>query len=211
MQCLFISKYRRIFSGVSAVSIMLGFLSSATSANSAELPLVIKGRYDGKNTIYWKIRQISVSPLFDQPETTAIEFYIQKPDKMYITMLNKMVYAKGDTIWVYLPEQKQVQKQIGDHVFNPFDLVDNSQKYYKVISSGKNSIHLKSIDETNEPESLDVGYLSDGRLSSASYFDINGTRVILEFAKESFVNKIPAKVFLKNLPKDVQVIDLNEP
>jgi outer membrane lipoprotein-sorting protein len=205
------AKYCRIHIGLVLILLFLIAFSYISNVYAIELPTAVSKHYDGQQTIYWKIRQISISPLFDQPETVMVQFHIQKSNKMYITMPKKMIYTSGDTVWVYLPDQKQVQKQIGDQVFNPFSLIDNSQQYYKVLSVDKNSMRLKRADETVEPESLEVSYLPNGRLGSVSYFDVNENEIRLEFTKESFSKKFPTNIFLKSLPKDVQVIDLNEP
>lgn len=177
---------------------------------SAEFPEPVKMHYQRKQSIYWEIQQISISPIFDEPETSLVRLYFQKPQKMFITMPDKQVYVDGDTIWTYLINHKQIQKSISEYFFNPFDFIDSDQTYYQVIDDKDGVMTLTSIDESMEPDSLEVRYNENGKLIRVEYQDINDNKVIFEFLEESFSVNIPDDNFLNNIPDEVEIIDLND-
>jgi outer membrane lipoprotein-sorting protein len=190
--------------------ITLIVLFSICLTYSAEFPEPVEKHYQGKQSIYWEIQQISISPIFDEPETSLVKFYFQKPQKMFITMPDKQVYVNGDTIWTYLINHKQIQKSISEHFFNPFDFIDSNQTYYRVIADKDGMMTLMSIDESMEPDRLEVNYSENGAITRVEYQDINDNKVIFEFSEESFSVTIPDDNFLNDIPDEVEVIDLND-
>jgi outer membrane lipoprotein-sorting protein len=189
--------------------VCLLIILSMTLSFADELPQSIINHYRGSQSIYWKIRQITISPIFDKPETLVVEFFIERPSKMYVTMPQKQIYTDGETVWTYLEQHKQVQKSSEGHVFNPFDFVDSAQTSYKVISAASDQMVMKAIDQTMEPDSIMIRYNTKGKIRAADYYDLNGNKVKLDFIKETFGKGIPRNIFLKNLPKDVKTIDLD--
>lgn len=190
--------------------IMLMILLPVFLIYSAEFPVSVKEHYSNKQTIYWEIQQISISPIFDEPETTLVKFYFQKPHQLFIVTPDKHIYSHGDTLWSYLIYHKQIQKSISEHFFNPFDFIDSAQTYYKVVADEGGTMILISVDESMEPDSLQIRYNESGKIIKVEYQDINDNRVIFEFLKESFSETIPDDNFLNNIPEGVEIIDLSD-
>jgi outer membrane lipoprotein-sorting protein len=179
---------------------------------AADMPSLIKKHYRGRDSIYWKIKQITYFPVFEQSETLAVEFYVERPNKLFIRMPDRQIYSDGETTWVYLPDDKQIQKSLNGDFFNPFDLIDSAQTRFQIysVSLTERQIVMLSIDEIMEPDSLCLRYKQDGSLIMAGYLDANDNEIELVFSKELFGKPIPDDIFIKKLPKDVEVIDLDE-
>ncbi len=192
------------------VAVIILLLACQTLA--ADMPSLIKKHYRGHDSIYWKIRQITYSPVFEQSETLAVEFYVERPNKLFIRMPDRQIYSDGETTWVYLPDDKQIQKSLNGDFFNPFDLIDSAQTRFQIysVSSAERQIVMLSIDEIMEPDSLCLRYKQDGSLKLAGYLDANDNEIELVFDKEIFGKPIPDNIFIKKLPKDVELIDLDE-
>jgi outer membrane lipoprotein-sorting protein len=190
--------------------IMFIILLSVVLTYSTEFPASVKKYYSDKQTVYWEIRQISISPIFDEPETSLVEFYFQQPHRIFIVTLDKHIYYRSDTLWSYLINHKQIQRSIGEHFFNPFDFIDSTQTYYQVVADEGGTMTLINIDESMEPDSLQVRYNESGKIIGVAYQDVNDNRVIFEFLKESFLKTIPDDNFLNNIPEGVEIIDLSD-
>lgn len=179
---------------------------------AADMPSLLKNHYRGHDSIYWKIKQVTYSPVFEQAETLTVEFYIERPNELFALMPDRQIYSDGETTWVYLPEDKQIQKSLNGDFFNPFDLIDSAQTRFQIysVSSAERQIVLLSIDEILEPDSLCLRYKQDGSLKTAGYLDANDNEIELLFSKEVFGKTIPDDVFIKKIPKDVEIIDLDD-
>ena len=177
---------------------------------TAELPDPLKNHYNNQQMIYWNIRQITVSPIFDEPETTIVQFYFEKPHSLFIETSRQHIYAKSDTIWTYIIEHQQIQKKLGGYVFNPFDFVDDTQTYYRVVNTNNKKVTLKSVEVNAEPDSLEIQYNIDGVIERIKYLDINDNLVVYEIIDESFSKPIPEDNFLINVPDGVKIVDLDD-
>ena len=155
---------------------------------TTEYPNQFKKHYQGQETVYWRIQQISISPIFDEPETALVELYFRKPDCLFIVSPDQQIYASSDTIWTYLINHKQIQMTIGTRVFNPFDFLDTSQTFYEILQVTDSYIALKSLDNTLEPDSLDIYYAENGAVTKVEYLDTNDNKVILDIKAVSYTH-----------------------
>jgi len=192
------------------IFIVIMILFPAVISFTAEYPDPLLKHYIDHQNVYWKINQISISPIFDEPETTQVELYFQKPHTLYLLSAKQQVYAKNDTVWTYLIKYKQIQKATGQSMFNPFDYIDTTRSVYKAVDASANQVVLKSSDGTMEPDSLTIDFAKDGRIVKLVYLDANENRVEMIFLDESFSRKIPSDNFLINKPLDVEIIDLDD-
>lgn len=199
---------QKLFLLVPAMTTLILF--PIVTSHTAEFPDPLQNRYCNRELIYWNIRQVTISPIFDEPETTVVQFYFQKPHRLYIEAPGRYVLAEGDTIWTYLIDHKQIQKNIDGYVFNPFDFIDSAQTFYRVIFADSQKIDLKSVDESTEPDSLAIYFNKDGAISRVEHLDINDNRVMYEILEELFTKKIPDDNFLSNTPKGVEIIDISD-
>lgn len=190
---------------VAAMVLLPAVLTTAT-----DFPAAVKSRYGQKASIYWKIRQITISPIFDEPETTNVEFFINRHDSLFISTPQKQIFGIGDTLWTYLPKHKQIQRHPGVAVFNPLVFIDSSQSLYKVLSADEHTVILESSDENMEPDSVAIYYGKNGAIEKAEYLDANRNKVMMDFENESFAKGIPRDNFLSDPPPGVEIIDLGE-
>lgn len=190
--------------------LVLMILLPVVMSFTAEYPEPVTQKYLDKDNVYWEIEQVTISPIFDEPETSQVELYFQKPNNLYLVSENREILTRGDTIWTYLIPHKQIQKTIGGVVFNPFNFVDTAQTSYKILESTANEIALKSIDGSAEPDSLQIVFYDGGSIKTVSYLDINKNEVKLNFMNESFVKYLPEDNFLSNTPEGVEIIDFGD-
>jgi outer membrane lipoprotein-sorting protein len=195
---------------LTAIFIAAMVLFPAVLSQTVEYPEPLKNYYQGRNSIFWDIRQISISPIFDEPETSSVELYFQKPDRLFIISADQQIYAANDTVWTYLVNHKQIQLVVGRQVFNPFDFLDSSQTFYEVTAAGENFAALKSSDQTMEPDSLEIYFIKTGAIERVEYLDANENKVIVELIEESFAKPIPDDNFVNSKPKGVEIIDISE-
>lgn len=203
---------RRLKKAIVQMVLIIGIMIMlpAVLSFTAEYPRPVTDHYLARESIYWKISQVTISPIFDEPETSLVEFYFEKPNKLYLSSLDQKIFAIEDTIWTYLIKHNQIQKSLGGTIFNPFDFIDTSQSVYRVVESDKNHIILKSNDEALEPDSLLIEFEKGGLISSVIYLDTNENEVILHFIEESFDKAIPRDNFLVNMPEGVEIIDISD-
>jgi len=203
-----ISLKRELILLIILVAVMVLLPAVLSTAN--DLPAVLISRYSHKASIFWKIRQVTISPIFDEPETTSVDFFINNHDSLYISTPQKQIFGIADTLWTYLPKHKQIQKHPGSQVINPLAFIDSSQSLYRVLSANDQMVILKSIDENSEPDSVAIHYGKDGAIDRAEYLDANQNKVVMEFLDESFAKSIPRDNFMNNPPPGVELIDLGE-
>jgi len=185
-------------------------LFPAVLSQTVEYPEPLKNHYNDQSSIFWDIRQISISPIFDEPETSRVELHFQRPDRLFILSPGKQIYAANDTVWTYLIKHKQIQLIVGRQVFNPLDFLDSSQIYYEVTATGDNYVALRSTDQTMEPDSLEIYFKETGAITRVEYLDINDNKVIFELIDESFSKPIPDDIFVSNKPEGVEIINIGE-
>ena len=196
--------------GRMAAVILLMVLLPAVLSFTAEYPEPVTKHYLSQEKVYWKIEQITISPIFDEPETSIVDLYFQKPDELYLVADDRQIIARGDTIWTYLIKHKQIQKVIGGGVFNPFDFIDTSNTFYDIVKSDDNVLVLKSQDSMTEPDSLQITFSNSGIIENVIYPDVNENEVKLRFLTESFTTPIPEDNFLAKVPEGVEVIDISD-
>jgi outer membrane lipoprotein carrier protein len=81
-----------------------------------ELIARVQSRYERTTRLQARFRQETRVPGFDQVQTGEGQVWIRKPGMMrwdYTTPERQTIIANGDTLWIYLPEDRQV---IRDHI-----------------------------------------------------------------------------------------------
>ena len=139
-----------------AAGLLVFLILQTNTCPAAKMPAPLLKHYSTRTVIFWKIRQINISPVFDEPESTVIDFYFEKPGKLYVAAPEQDIFIKGDTLWTYLIADKQVQKRTGGQAFNPFNFIDSTQSSYKVVQAEKRKVILKAKTEGLEPDSLAI-------------------------------------------------------
>lgn len=209
---MFAGKKIWIFAPITAISIALvsAAQSQTVDLDSSSLPNSVKAHYSGCKTVFWEVLQVSNSGLFDEPESSLAKFYVEKPDRMLIIAEDREIFVHRDTVWIYLPRHKQIQRSTGQYAVNPLDFIDGNLENFKIKRLSENKVMLTAIDESFAPNNIEVTYDSDGKLRRAEYMDPNDQLVRLEFRKESFKKKIPAQAFYKKITSGIRIIDLNQ-
>jgi len=80
-------------------------ITPAMISIASNLPESVAKRYADHENLYWRINQINISPIFDEPETTIVEFYFSRPENLFVKTDQQEILSKGDTIWTYLLKQ----------------------------------------------------------------------------------------------------------
>jgi len=209
---MFAGKTVWVFVAITAISIalVLPARSQTVDIDSSSLPNSVKAHYSGCKTAFWEVLQVSNSGLFDEPESSLAKFYVEKPDRMLIATADREIFVHRDTVWIYVPRHKQIQRSTGQYAVNPLDFIDGNSKNFKIKRLSDNRVLLTAIDESIAPDTIEVTYDSDGKLRRAEYKDPNDQLIRLEFRKESFRKKIPAQAFYKKINSGIQIIDLDK-
>jgi hypothetical protein len=76
-----------------AICLSIAFLIEPLSA--ADMPSPIKNHYRDRGSVYWKIKQVTYSPVFEHSETLAVEFFIERPNKIYAVMPDSGSFSMG--------------------------------------------------------------------------------------------------------------------
>lgn len=173
------------------------------------IPEAVRNYYGKQRTVYWEVTQIVNSSLFDEAETTTAKFYVEKPDRMLIIAPDREVFVRRDTVWVYVPRYKQIQRSSGQYVVNPLDFIEHSSSEFELYRLGDNRVLLKSADGSIKPDSIVATYDVSGKLRLIEYVDPNEQKVQLLFKKESFKKKFPSPAFFQKISQGVQIIDLD--
>ncbi|HEX9872573.1 MAG TPA: outer membrane lipoprotein chaperone LolA [Candidatus Tectomicrobia bacterium] len=77
---------------------------------SDELVARVQSRYDRTTHLHAHFKQETRVQGFDQPQTGAGQVWILKPGMMrwdYTTPERQTIIANGDTLWIYMPEDRQ--------------------------------------------------------------------------------------------------------
>ncbi len=188
---------------------VLAVHAQESETDSSSIPLSVKARYSDVKTAYWEVLQISDTGLFDEPESLLAKFYVEKPDKMIIVSADREIFVHRDTVWIYVPRNKQIQRSTGEYAVNPLDFIAGSSENFEIKRLSDNKVLLTAINGSVAPDSVVVTYDIDGKLRRAEYKDPNEQHIRLEFRKESFKKKIPAQAFYKKINSGIQIIDLD--
>ena len=173
----------------------------------------ISRRYSEAEGIQWKIESVVYSELFDESDTTQIEFAFFPPDTFSISSALEKIAGIGDTIWVMSDRHKQIQKKLTDGSIMPYNFILNWDYNYRIADFREyddyNMFKLENIGDVI-PDSLILMTDRKSRIRRVQYLDSKGDEVTMMFKKE--ILKRPSKFdeFFANIPDGFDLIDLTE-
>jgi outer membrane lipoprotein-sorting protein len=184
-------------------------------SGSADVELLneISLRYSSAEGIQWEIESIVYSEIFEENDTTSIEFDFFPPDTFSISSELEKIAGIGDTVWVMSKRHKQIQKKATDGSVMPYNFILNWEDNYSITEhriNGKYSMfRLESLGSVL-PEKLLLISDEKNRIRKVQYFDSKGDQVTMLFRKEKLKRPLKFENFYEEIPEGYDYIDLTE-
>lgn len=173
----------------------------------------ISEKYASADGIQWQIRSVVYSEIFEEAETTYVEFAYAPPDTFSMTSDLEKIVGIGDTLWVMSVRHRQVQKKSMAGVQLPFDFILNWKDSYDLegySNDGSKIIFDLAGKEDVIPGRLAIAADRKMKIKEISYTDSKGDDIMLTIKGEKL--KRPRKIdfFFLHIPDDFDFIDLIE-
>lgn len=189
-----------------AASLLIG-LTDAESLDE------ISRRYSSADGIQWKIESVIYSEIFEEYDTTQIEFDFFPPDTFSISSESEKIAGIGDTVWVMSKRHKQIQKKLTDGNIMPYNFILNWDENYRItdhkINAGFSVFKLESLGSVI-PENLLLMSDEKDRIRKVQYRDSKGDQITMVFKKEKLSRPSKFERFFDKIPEGYDYIDLTE-
>jgi len=170
-------------------------------------------RYARADGIQWSMESVVYSPVFEETETTPVQFNFNSPDTFYFKSPNEEVLGIADTVWVLSKKHKQIQKKLSDSYTSPIDLIVKWNSRYDLQSYRKDkdgaSFNLVG-HEGISPREVMIVTGKKGQLKKISYKDSSDNNVTMNVKKERLARSLSIDYFYNDVPKDYRLIDMTE-
>lgn len=192
---------------------IIPILLSLLVADSSGVTLLndISQRYSSAPGIQWEIQSVVYSEIFEDSDTSLIDFEYFPPDTFSISSEQEKVGGIGDTIWVLSKRHKQIQKKLADSSVMPYNFILNWEDNYMLEEYSKNGNYsqfkLKSYGEVS-PEDLLLITDSRNRIRKVQYHDSKGDQVTMIFKHEKLKRPSKFDSFYTSVPEGYDFIDL---
>jgi hypothetical protein len=173
----------------------------------------VSKRYSQSEGIQWEIESIVYSDIFEEADTSFINFRYSSPDTFSLTSENELIIGIGDTLWVKSMRHKQIQKKIMDSSMLPYNFIINWRKSYKLIENEKsdeNYIFKLQAIPGYSPEKMIIKSDNNQRILNLFYVDTKGDEVTMTIIDETLNRPSGFNLFYKDIPDDYDYIDLIE-
>jgi hypothetical protein len=170
-------------------------------------------RYSTAPAIQWSMESKVYSPVFEETETTPVEFIFNSPDTFYFKSNQEEVLGIADTVWVMSKRHKQIQKKVSSAYVMPSDIIIGwSERYDLDDYTTKNDLNLFILTgkEGVSPADVRLTTKRNNHLNSIFYKDSVGNDVTLTVKNEKLVRSQNISLFYKNIPKGYKMIDLTD-
>jgi hypothetical protein len=194
---------------------MIFILTFLTLINAPGVDLLSKtaDRYAKAGGIQWSMESVTHSTVFDETQTTFVQFAFNAPDTFYYKSDQEEVIGIADTVWVMSKKHQQIQKRLAESYTSPIDLIIKWNSRYSLDSfkQEKDGAHFKlTSHEGITPAQVEIISDKNNRLKKLSYKDAAENDVSLSIKKERIGRSQGINFFYKNIPKDYKLIDLTE-
>ena len=173
----------------------------------------VSRRYSSAEGIQWKIESVIYSEIFEEYDTSQIEFNYFPPDTFSISSELEKIAGIGDTVWVMSKRHKQIQKKTTDGSVMPYNFILDWDDNYRIASHKENGqytlFELESYGSVL-PEKLSLVTDGKNRIRKVSYLDSKGDEVTMFFKKEKLKRPSKFESFFEKIPEDYEFIDLTE-
>lgn len=184
-------------------------------AGSADIDSLdkISQRYSSADGIQWEIESVIYSDIFEEYDTTRIEFDFFPPDTFSISSELEKIAGIGDTVWVMSKRHKQIQKKSTDGSVMPYNFILNWDENYRLAeykeNGGYSMFKLESLGGVL-PEKLLLVTDRKNRIRRVQYLDSKGDQITMTFNKEKLERPSKFDRFFDNIPDGYEFIDLIE-
>ena len=194
------------------IRIIILMLLIAGSADIDSLDKISR-RYSSADGIQWKIESVVYSDIFEEYDTTQIEFDFFPPDTFSISSELEKIAGIADTVWVLSKRHKQIQKKATDGNVMPYNFILNWDENYRLAeykeNGGYSMFELESLGNVL-PEKLLLVTDEKDRIRKVQYHDSKGDQITMTFKKEKLERPSKFDRFYDNIPDDYEFIDLIE-
>ncbi len=195
---------------MTAILIVLASLIGVTGEARFE---EVHQRYLLADGIQWKIRSVVYSEIFEESDTTDMEYLYSPPDTFSLTGEKEKIVGVGDTIWVLSERHRQVHKKNAVGSTMPSDFILNWKSSYdldRFSMDGSRTIYYLRGRENVKPTDLAMAVDADNRVKSISYTDSSGDLVTLSITGEKLKRPRKIDLFFLDMPNGYDFIDLTE-
>ena len=173
----------------------------------------ISEKYASADGIQWQIRSVVYSEIFEEAETTYVEFAYAPPDTFSMTSDLEKIAGIGDTLWVMSVRHRQVQKKSMAGAQMPFDFILNWKDSYDLESYSNDSSNIifdLAGKEDVIPGRLAIAVDRKMRIKGISYTDSKGDDVMLTIRRQKLERPQKIDFFFLDIPDNFDFIDLTE-
>lgn len=170
-------------------------------------------RYSSAEGIQWRIRSVVYSDIFDEADTTYLDFSYSPPDTFSLIGDKEKILGIADTLWVLSTRHHQVQKKNVEDTVMPADLILNWKDNYDLDSVSEEDSNISfelSGKEGVKPSKLRISADKRNRIESIEYPDTKGDQVTLTIQREKLSRPKKHELFYLNIPKGYDFIDLTK-
>ena len=147
----------------------------------------ISEKYASADGIQWQIRSVVYSEIFEEAETTFVEFAYAPPDTFSMTSDLEKIVGVSDTLWVMSVRHRQIQKKSMAGTQLPFNFILNWEDSYNLeghSNDGSRIIFDLAAREDVIPERLEITADRKMKIKEISYTDSKGDDVTLTIMRE---------------------------
>jgi|GEM_PF-2132121 len=173
----------------------------------------ISGKYSSAEGIRWRIRSVVYSDIFDEADTTYMDFSYSPPDTFSLAGDKEKILGIGDTLWVLSTRHRQVQKKNVEDTVMPAEFILKWKDNYNLdgsVEKGSNIVFKLSGKEDVKPANLEITADVKNRIKSISYMDTKGDQVTLYIQRERLSRPEKHELFYLKIPTGYDFIDLTQ-
>jgi hypothetical protein len=173
----------------------------------------IAGRYSAAVGIQWSLQSDVHSSIFDETESTPMQFNFNPPDTFYFRSDQEEIIGIADTLWVLSKRHKQIQKRMTGAYVVPSELVTDWSSRYELqeYSEKRETISFELDGKPGvSPTHIRITADRDFRVKKIFYRDSSGDDVTLTVKKERLSRSGNLNLFYDDVPKGYRLIDLTQ-
>jgi predicted protein tyrosine phosphatase len=194
---------------------ILVFLIPALLINVSgeELLSEVSERYAAADGIQWRLRSVVYSEIFEESDTTYIEFSYAPPDTFSLVSDKEKILGVADTLWVMSSRHHQVQKKNIAGTVMPAEFIFSWKDDYDLdgYSRDESSTTFELTGKEGiEPSDLTLVIDRKKKIKMISYFDSKGDKVTLAVKREGLDRPVKFDLFFLDIPEEYDFIDLTE-
>ncbi|MEE9553763.1 MAG: hypothetical protein V3W18_05645 [candidate division Zixibacteria bacterium] len=183
------------------------------SSSGDDILVETSGKYLSAEGIQWRIESVVYSEIFDEADTTILEYLYSPPDTFSLVGDMEKIIGLGDTLWVMSARHRQVHKKTIAGIVMPAEYILNWKENYDLDGFSKNdsrtSFYLLGKESVN-PSELTLTIDKKKRIKTIAYKDTKGDLVTLTIKREKLKRPQKYDLFFLSIPDGYDFIDLTE-